>query len=225
MFFVDRCPLEHEGQSQRVTSRRLEHCQGRSRAKHCLSPLRIVGLVLAEKLMFVEHVTRGIRNLPLCLAISGIQCSIVVIVLAFQTSPQREAADTRPLQFVRGLFWLQPKTHVTCVGHAAATCNWRCRSRSACGPWRDVVRGWQYRHGLCFLVAPRSEKMANMGGERGAMWMMNERDEEIGHVCGSLPMALEAHCENFINFCNCDLMLCWCSFGGANAGVQRRARH
>ena len=59
--------------------------------------LQIVGVVLAEKPMFVEISTRGIRNLPFCLEISGIQCSFVVIVRAFQTCPQREAADTRSL--------------------------------------------------------------------------------------------------------------------------------
>ena len=53
---------------------------------------------------------------------------------------------------------------------------------------------------------------------------LNTKNFEIGHVCGSLPMALEAHCQIF-HFCNCFKLLCWCSFGVLQAGVQRRARH
>ena len=30
-------------------------------------------------------------------------------------------------------------------------------------PRRDVVSGWQYRDGLCFLAAPRSEKIGEHG--------------------------------------------------------------
>ena len=61
---------EHEDQAQRVTSRRLERCRGRSRETLGLStlvePLQIVGVVLAEKLVFVDILTRD----PLCLDIS-----------------------------------------------------------------------------------------------------------------------------------------------------------
>ena len=63
-----------------------------------------------------------------------------------------------------------------CVGHAVVTCDWECPSRAACCPRRDAVRGWQYRDGLCFLVAPL-KRLANVGGERGAM--INERDEDV----------------------------------------------
>ena len=66
-----------------------------------------------------------------------------------------------------------------CVGHAVATCDWGRRSRSACCPRRDVVRGWQYRDGLCFWWHQDLKILANMGGERGAMWMMNARDEDV----------------------------------------------
>ena len=109
-----------------------------------VEPLHIAGVVLAEKLRFVEK--------------SGIQCSFVVIVRAFQTSPQREAADTRSPSGEDALEAVTEstppvhpeacvgcnqtiKTHVTCVGHAVASCDWECRSRSACGPRRDAVRG------------------------------------------------------------------------------------
>ena len=54
-----------------------------------------MGLVLAEKLLFVENWTRGIRNSLFCLDVSGFQCSFVVSVRAFQTSSQRQAANTR----------------------------------------------------------------------------------------------------------------------------------
>ena len=184
--------------------------------------------------------------------------------------PQREAADTRSPSGEDALEArtectppVHPevcsgcnqtiKTHVTCVGPAVATSDWECRSRSACCPRRDVVRGWQYRDGLCFWRHQDLKRLANMGGERGAVWMMNARDKDvccfdcgriahppvvdlartlhvasnmagtgapstknfkIGHVCGSLPMALEkrtARC--FIHFWNCFQLLCWCSFG------------
>ena len=98
---------------------------------------------------------------PFCLGNSRIQCSSVVIVRAFQTSSRREAADTRSLSGEDALEALGEstppvhpevcsgcnqtvKTHVTCVGHAVATSDWECWSRSACCPRRDVVRGWQY---------------------------------------------------------------------------------
>ena len=121
-----------------------------------------------------------------------------MIVHPFQTSPQREAADTRSPSGEDALEALTEstplvhpevcsgcnqtiKTHVTCVGHAVATCDWECRSRSACCPRRDVVRGWQYWDGLCFWWYQDLKRLANMGGERGAMWMMNAHDED---VCG-----------------------------------------
>ena len=130
------------------------------------------------------------------LEISGIQCSFVVIVRAFQTSLQREAADTRSPSGEDALEAVTEstppvhpevcsgcnqtiKTHVTCVGHAVATCDWECRSRSACCPRRDVVRGWQYRDRLCFWWHQDLKRLANMGGERGAIWMMNARVEDV----------------------------------------------
>ena len=190
---------------RKVTSRRLERCQGRLRAKLCLSTAKNALMVVhlfdcnglwfllsrcrlwvlywqRSLLMFVEILTRGIRNLPFCLGISGIQCSFVVIVRACQTSHQREAADaleavtesTPPVhpEVCSGCNQTI-KTHVTCVGHAAAACDWECRSRSACCPRRDVVRGWQDRDGLCFLVAPRCEKI----GERGRRKRHHVEDE------------------------------------------------
>ena len=134
--------------------------------------------------MSVEMLTRSIRNLPFCLEFSGIQCSFVVIVRAFQTFAQREATDTGSPSgedaleaFTESTPPVHPevcsgcnqtvKTHVTCVGHAVATRDWECRSRSACCPRRDVVRGWQHRvqdrDCSCSMVAPISEKIGEHG--------------------------------------------------------------
>ena len=93
--------------------------------------------------MFVEMLTRSIRNLPFCLEFSGIQCSFVVIVRAFQTSAQREATDTGSPSGEDALEAVTEstppvhpevcsgcnqtvKTHVTRVGHAVATRDWEC---------------------------------------------------------------------------------------------------
>ena len=131
--------------------------------------------------------TRGIRNLPICLEISGIQCIFVVNVRAFRTFPQRLAVDSRSpsgddalesvaekrLQFIprsvraatkqsRHMLRVFVMRLLRVIG--------RCRSRSACCPRRDVVRGWQHRvhqrDGLCFLVAPRSEKIDAHGRQK-----------------------------------------------------------
>ena len=175
---------EHKDQAQSVTSRRLERCQGRSRAKLCLSTAKNALMVVhlfdcnglwfllsrcrlwvlywqRSLLMFVEILTRGIRNLPFCLEISGIQCSFVV--RACQTSPQREAADTRSPSGEDALEAVTEstppvhpevcsgcnqtfKTHVTCVGHAAAACDWGVSvsvcvlSAARCCLWLAVQR-------------------------------------------------------------------------------------
>ena len=146
-----------------------------------VEPLLFVGVSLAEKLMLA-----GTWH-PFCLEIRGSNAHFFVIVRAYQTSSQREAADTRSPSGEDALEALTEstppvhpevcsgcnqtiKTHVTCVGPAVATSDWECRSRSACCPYRD---------GLCFWRHQDLKRLGNMGGERGAMWLMNARDEDV----------------------------------------------
>ena len=94
-----------------------------------VEPLQIVGVALAEKLMFVEMLARGIR---FCLENSGIQCAFVVLVRAFQTSHQREAADTRSPS---GEDTLEAPIDSTCPLHpdiCSLSCGVRSTSLTVC---------------------------------------------------------------------------------------------
>ena len=128
--------------------------------------------------MLVDNLTRGIRDLPLCLGISGIQCSFVVTVRAFQTlSNARRLTQDR--QAVKTLWEQSLKVRFQFIPRSVRSTTKKSRHMSRVLVMR-LLRvigslGLRVVHGgmlsvdgstemvSALLVAPRSERIGEHG--------------------------------------------------------------